>query len=447
MATVEHTSPFLNLPLELREQIYRTVLSSSSQSPDLLRTCREVHTEARKFLYQRTVTFRSQGIFNAWSAATPNDMLDQVSKMSLSIQDVDLRPILATEASISQTRTPPRLMTWDLYQTELDRLEQALRKVPKVKTITIRTPPCQPSFLYHDFMEKILELLSVVYPGLRDLQLDGNFHSHGLLFLSTLEKLVSFSFGGFSGSSPSDTMDILSNLKCLKNLSLISKDALLTPTVGIRSGFTAKRQSFTGDVVRTISQRASFTVTPHASASSPTQCFISEVLSSLLRHKPLKSLSIHLAHAPDAAVLSLLETLLEEVPLERLELDWLDLQPTVIERYGLLNEHLKVFWVRVMNEAAAFEILWLIGECREAGDLRLLEKVVLIRSAEALEHVCNLGCDREDSGMGNFDIESCMVSSPVLALRRENAKHPVAIENTMFVYLIQLTQLYRIAQA
>lgn len=415
MVTAEHISPFFNLPLELREQIYRTVLSCSGQGPDLLRTCREVHTEACKFLYQRTITFRSQGVFNAWLAVTPNNMLDQVSKISLSIQDVDLRPILGTEASNSHTRTSPRLMTWDLYQTELDRLEQALRKVPKVRTITIRAPSSQYSFLYREFMEKILELLSVVFPDLRDLQLDGSFHSQGLTFLSSFKKLDSFSFNGFSASSPSETMDILSNLKYLTNLSLISKDALLTPTVGLHSGFTAKRQSFMGDVMRTIRQLASFTVTQHASTSSPSQFFISEVLSSLLEHKSLKSLSIHLSHAPDAEILSLLETLLEEIPLERLELDWLDLQPTVLERYGLLTEHLKVFWARTINEAAAFEILWSIVECREAGDLCNLEKVVLIRPAEAFEHVYNLGCDRKNSGVGNFNIESCTVSSPLLA--------------------------------
>ncbi|KAF2828304.1 hypothetical protein CC86DRAFT_346430 [Ophiobolus disseminans] len=405
MATVERISLFFNLPLELREQIYKLALCSSGEGSDLLRTCREIHAEAHKFLYQRTVTFRSQDAFNVWAAGTPSNMLDQVSNIALSVQDVDLRPLLAPEACKNQPRTPPGLMTWDLYQTELDRLKQSLRQVPKVKTITIRTPSRQNSYLYRDFVANVLNLLSVVYPNLRDLRLDGTFHHQGLAFLSSFTHLESFSFDGFSASSPSDTIDILSNLKLLKSLALFSKKALLTSTADPHTDSAEKRQSFMGDVMRTMGRLASFTVGERTPTFSPTLFFTSEVLSSLLERKALNCLSLHLSDAPDMETLELLEKILEKSPIEHLELDWLGLRPTVLKENRLLTEHLKVLWVRVVNEADAFEILWSIAECRDAGDICKLEKVVLIRPAASFEHVENLAPTRKDSGAGNPNLD------------------------------------------
>jgi len=406
MAIVECIAPFFSLPLELREQIYKNTFSFSAQGSDLLRTCHEIHKEARKFLYRRPLSFRSQDLFHTWLAAAPSDLLDQVSDISLSVQDVDLRPILTSEPSMQRPRTPPSLMTWDLYQAELDRLKQALERVPKVKTIALRALPCQHSFLYREFMTRILDMLGQAYPDLHDLRLDGNFHNQELAFLSKLSRLKSFSFDGFSASSPAATANILSNLKLLRNLSLFPQHAMLTPTAGLHSGFTTKRLSFTGDVMRTIGQLASFTVSERTTMASPTLFFTSEILSSLHEHKTLKSLSINLSHSPHAGSLESLETFLDKSSIERLELDWPDLRPVVLERHKLLTGSLKVLWVRVKTEADAFDILWSIGECREVGQLRKLEKVVLIRSTEDFDNVLNVACDRKDSGVGGLDYEA-----------------------------------------
>jgi hypothetical protein len=408
---MERTSPFFNLPLELREQVYTTALCTLGCGPDLLRTCREIHDEARKFLYQRPLIFRSQGELYTWLANTPLDLLDHVSEVILTIYDVDLMPIFTQEPPVDRPHTPPRLLTWNLYQAELRMLESSLRKLSKVKTITICAPADQHSFLYREFLTSVLQLLSALYPDLRDLRLVGNFHHQELTLLSNLAQLESFSFDGFSASLPITTADILRGLKYLKHLSLFSQPAMLTPITAIHSQFTTKRQ-VTGDVMRTISQLASFTVNEGAPAATTPWYFTSELLTSLHGHSGLNSLSIHLSQTPEEETLVALETFLDDSSIERLELDWPDLQLAVLETYTLLTTTLKVLWVRARSEADAFEILWSLFECREAGELCSLEKVVLIRSTE--DYNSSLACSRKDSGIGDWGFDICDVRFSLL---------------------------------
>lgn len=405
------SSPFFTLPLELREEIYKGVLASPAFGPDLLQTCHEVNREARKYLYQRPLKFGNQGDFYAWLAETPLHMLDYVSELSLDLRDVNLRPILTSKSSVPNGPTSPRMMTSDLYQAELEKLEASLRKLAKVRVITIGVPSCQHSFLYRDFLTRFLEMLSLIYPGLINLRLDGNFHHQELVFLSKLTALESFSFDGFSASSPQAAIEILSSLKNLKNLSLLSKHAMITPRLGVHSGFTAKRQSITGEVMRTIDQLASFTVSEQVT-TTPALFFTSEVLTFLQEHRTLKDLSVQLSYTPDGRTLDSLETFLEKSSIERLELDWPNLQPDVLEEYYLLTTTTKILWVRATSEANAFEMLWSIFECREAGDLKMLEKVVLIRSPGICCEKLNVSCDRKDSAVRCTELELIDVSRP-----------------------------------
>jgi hypothetical protein len=223
-------------------------------------------------------------------------------------------------------------------------------------------------------------LLGSLYPNLQDLRLEGNLHHQDLKFLSRLDQLQSFSFDGFSSSSPTETANVLASLENLTKLSLVSHSAMLTPENHLHSYFTANRPSLTGDVVRTINKLASFSVTERTPEFSPTLFFTPEVLASLHHHKALNSLSVSLSQAPDNEVLLSLEEFLETSSIEELELDWPDLDPLVLETYTLLPDCLKVLWVRAASAADAFEILWSVVESRGEGDFGALTKIVLVRS-------------------------------------------------------------------
>jgi hypothetical protein len=374
-------TPLFALPLELRELIYKRVLASPAHGPALLQTCRAVHLEAHKFLFQRPLHFDGQLDFYRWLDHAPPEFLTYTKELSISIQDVDMRPLLRLQDPV-QASSSSQLLTWQLYEAELDRLKHALKKLPNVKTITLIALSHHQPFLYREFLTKVLWLLSSLYPHLEDLRLEGNLHYQDLRFLSRLDRLQSFSFDGFSSSSPAETATVLASLENLTQLSIVSQSALLTPDHQLHSGFTSKRQSLTGDVLRTVNKLASFSVTERTPRFSSTLFFTPEVLASLHNHRSLNSLSIALSRAPDTEVLLSLEALLESSPIEELELDWPQLDPLVLESYTLLSHTLRVLWVRAASAASAFEILWSIAECREAGDLGAMEKVVLVRSME-----------------------------------------------------------------
>ncbi|CAO2648102.1 Nn.00g090240.m01.CDS01 [Neocucurbitaria sp. VM-36] len=399
MASHQDATLFFSLPLELREQIYKDVLASPVQGPELLRACREIKIEAHKFLYQRPLNFRSQISLHEWLRRTPHDLLPQVTEISLEIQDVDLRPLLEPDASTVQTTGPPRLLSWELYEAELDRLNQALQKLLKVKTFTIRALSSRQSFLYREFLGKVLEMLSSLYPTLLDLRLEGNMHHQSLEFLTGLKHLRSLSFDGFSSTPSTETADILASLGHLSNLSLISQHEMLTPDTHLHSGFTAKSQSFTGDVIRTISQLASFSVIERIPTSSPTLFLTSEVLTSLHSHKALNSLSIALSHTPDDETLQSLQDFIKRSVIQRLELDWPDLEPGVLEEYSLIQEDLKTLWFRANSASKASEILLFALENRKDGNLQGLRKIVLVRTSRNYKAGDISFSDRKDSGV------------------------------------------------
>jgi hypothetical protein len=405
-----NVSPFFGLPLELREEIYKTVLVSTNQGSEILKTCHEIRKEAQKFLYQKPLIFRSQERLHTWIRQTPRELLAHVSEITLHVQDVDLKPILSQPSTSSDFAPSSHLSTSGLYRAEVNRITVSLGSIPKLKALTIRALSVQSSFLYRGLLAQILDALSTSCPYLLSLCLGGNFHHQELSFLSSLKQLESFSFDGFSASSPAETVKVLANLHNLRNLSLASEHALLTPTNGVHSGFTAKRQSFTGEVVRTIRQLASFSVTEQIPIMSPTLFFTSEILASLHNHSTLKSLSIHLLYTPDRAILASLEDFLEKTSIDTLELDWPDLEPDTLEQYRLLTGSLKVLWVRAKNMANAFETLWSIVECREEGDLFQLRKVILLRSTTYFSDMQMEALERKDSHTETTDLGTYNVS-------------------------------------
>ncbi|XPS73422.1 hypothetical protein M3J09_005568 [Ascochyta lentis] len=349
MAVPADQTLLFTLPLELRQLIYKAVLASPLHGTELLRTCREIFLEARKFLFERPLSFRSQSALFSWLGRVPHEYLPQAKVLSLNIQDVDLRSILNASAPVSHPGDPPRLLTWDLYEVELERLYHALRLLPKIQGITIHAISGRQSFLYRECVQKVLRMLSSLYPDLTDLNLVGNFHHQSLSFLSRFEKLEAFSFDGFSASSPSQTAGVLAGLQHLTSLSLVSQSTMLAPDSRTHSDYTAKRQSFTGGVINKIDNLTCFSVTEIVPVASPTLFFTPEILSSLQKHQSLRTL--------------------------------------------------KELWIRATSAADAFDIVWSIAESRNAGDVHALYELVLVRSTRTYGIASPLANDRKDSGV------------------------------------------------
>ncbi|KAF1920731.1 hypothetical protein BDU57DRAFT_23391 [Ampelomyces quisqualis] len=394
---------FFDLPLELREQVYKDVLASPHQGPDILRSCREILNEAHKFLYQRPISLGSQEALCDWSIRIPSDLLLNVSEIALHVQDVNLKPILDSQSS-ERSHLSPRLLTWELYEQEVHRIEQALKRLPKIKIITLRALPCRPSFLYREFVTQVLNVLSTSCPELVDLRLEANFHHQDLRFLPSLANLRAFSFDGFSLSSPAATAKILASLPHLSSLSVISERTFPIPNAESPSDYNSSRQSFTGDVARTLKHLASFSVTERIPAASSTMFFTRDLFISLRNHKTLASLTVNLSHGPGTEILQSLGEFLESTLIERLELDWPDLHAGIVEQYQILCASLKVLWIRARSQVYASSILSSVADSLDKKDMFSLAKVVLLRSKkEARDQIG----DGKDGGTGSAKFEAC----------------------------------------
>lgn len=403
-------TPLLTLPLELRELVYRAVLTSPLHGPDLLRTCREIYLEAHKFVFERPVSFRSQVALFEWLQFVPQKHVDRVTELSLGVQDVDLRSLLTASALVSHPGDPPRLLTWDLYEAELDRLLHTLKKFSNVRKITIRVITGRQSFLYREFLRKFLRVLGFLFPDLLDLSLEGNLHHQELSFLSAFSRLQAFSFDGFSASSPSETATVLSGLEQLTSLSLVSQSTLLTLDSQTRSTFTIRHQSLTGRVVNTIDSLKCFSVTELIPISAPTLFFTPEVLTSLQHHQGLKVVRVSLSQTPNDETMAALQTFLAHTHIRELELDWPRLDAHVLETFPLVPATLERLWVRAKSAADAFDIIGCVAERRSAGELAALVELVLVRSTRHYDDVAPTASDRKDSGIGKLVDEAGAVS-------------------------------------
>lgn len=423
MSMPTEQTPLFMLPLELRELVYRAVLTSPSHGPDLLQTCREIHFEAYKFLFERPLSFRSQVALFEWLNLVPQQCVDRVTELSLNIQDVDLRSLLTPSTLVNHPGDPPRLLTWDLYEAELDRLLHALKKLSSVQKITIRAITGRQSFLYRDFLSRFLRVLGFLFPDLLDLTVEGNLHHQELSFLTVFPKLQAFSFDGFSASSPSETADILSGIPQLRCLSLISQSSLLTPDSRTRSSFTTRHQSLTGGVVNTIDNLKCFSVTEFTPPSTPTLFFTPEVLMSLHNHPGLMAMKVSLSQTPNDETMMALQKFLEHTHIKTLELDWPQLNPCVLETFSLIPDGLEFLWVRARSAADAFDIVWFIAERRNSGDLSTLKALILLRFTGTYDNITPATNDRKDSGTGELadDAEIVSLTHHKCARRRADA--------------------------
>lgn len=343
-------------------------------------TCRKIYIEAHKYLFRRPLVFRGQLELYGWLEKVPSKYLQSVTEITLEIHDVDLQPLLRIGTSAAQRNNTPRLLTVELYKKDLERLFVSLSRLPNVKELTIRTKPERQSPFYRDFIGELFARLSFLWPSIRGLSLEGNVHHQNLSFLNTLPNLRCFLFDGFSSSSSINLAETLSSLQRLQSLSLVSHHKLLTPTNPMHSGFTSKQPSFTDDVLRSMHRLVSLSITESIyPLSSPALFFTPKMVSSLLDHTSLNSLTIRISREPDSETLAALKTLLKASSIKRLELDWPPFETKIFEYYDLYPNSLTEFWVRADNASIAFDILFPIRESQEAGKMRELERIVFIR--------------------------------------------------------------------
>ncbi|KAK5677242.1 hypothetical protein LTS10_010431 [Elasticomyces elasticus] len=161
-------SQLLTLPPELRVQIWELVLLSTRSSLKLLQLNRQVTMEALPVLYQRPLAFDSQPSLFAWIERSRSSNLKRVHTLDLRLTDIDLGPLL------DQDRRSTRTSVWALYQSELERLDHALKALTGLHELTVTPPGASHSMLLNSMYLSFLARIPMHSPRLRRLILKDN---------------------------------------------------------------------------------------------------------------------------------------------------------------------------------------------------------------------------------------------------------------------------------
>ena len=169
----DQSSHLLRLPSEMRLAIYEALLSDESDSSseydgaNLLQTCRQLSMEAQPVIYQRPKSFTSQGRLFSWMDRSSHSNLERVRTLTLHLTDVDLSPLLNQNDLEARQNTT----AWSLYQADLDKLENALRSLPNLASLSIVPPKESSSMLLKGFYHSFLAMIASRCPKLRRLEL------------------------------------------------------------------------------------------------------------------------------------------------------------------------------------------------------------------------------------------------------------------------------------
>lgn len=198
--STSHHCPFLDLPTEMRLEIYELALldaPSAVLSIQLLQTCRHISMEARPTLYKRPTSFASQAKLFAWIERSQQKDLRRVRTLTLRLMDIDLSPLLDQSSSPGGKS---RTSVWALYQTELERLDDACKALPKLSSLTIVPPKNGRSQLLKGLYHSFLALIPNRLPKLKQLELQD-----GDEVLNTVPTLKGFAAVKCTGGSPASS--------------------------------------------------------------------------------------------------------------------------------------------------------------------------------------------------------------------------------------------------
>ncbi|KAI9833711.1 MAG: hypothetical protein M1826_006802 [Phylliscum demangeonii] len=241
-------SPFLDLPLEIREQVYGGLLSDPTcRNVQMLRTSQQIYAEAQPVLYRQPLAFVSQFDFYDWVKRSSAANLRVVQSIHLKLVDVIGHDGLE-QSTIAVYRKHATSPIVQCYEADLARFSAALREVPNVRTLTLYKNRTAESDHFREFYGACFAAITQQFAGLRHLTFYVDLVP--LDFLGSLRSLQSLRFTGFSLSSPPETLQTLQRLPQLEELHLFG------PPPGIsfqqRRGYAGPRttHSMTAEVVQ-----------------------------------------------------------------------------------------------------------------------------------------------------------------------------------------------------
>ncbi|KAI9802268.1 MAG: hypothetical protein M1825_002989 [Sarcosagium campestre] len=218
MATAGASAMFLDLPLEIREQIYGGVLSDpSNRDVHLLRASQQIYAEAQPFLFKRPLVFESQFHLYEWIEQVSPQKLSYVRCVRMKLIDAVCSNVV-TGVGGHRAAISAKISLKQMYDDDVARIGAALKALPGLQELTVyRQSVSEPPHVTN-FHQAVFAVIAAQCLGLRSLTF--YLDQFPLDFLSSLTDLRKLRFAGFSASSPQDTARILGDLRHLESLEL-----------------------------------------------------------------------------------------------------------------------------------------------------------------------------------------------------------------------------------
>lgn len=231
-ATRRLPSQLLRIPLELREHIYaQLVPDEPSALFPLLLTNRQIHGEAKPFLFRQSLAFDGQSELYEWLQTVDRSCLRYVVDIQFKLHDIDPERIVGAlgkrlrQANITAANSAhaPHGNPYDeACDIEIERLGKAFSFIPNVKHFTIlQSTDSDPRPSYH-MLVSFSNLLSRRFPHLSSLTNQEKFLP--IRFISKLSNLRHVSFSGMSTSDPMEVTTLFRGLKSLVELEINRSD-------------------------------------------------------------------------------------------------------------------------------------------------------------------------------------------------------------------------------
>lgn len=346
--------PFLELPLEIRRQVYdRTLGLCLADQLSLLSTNHQVYDEGYNFVFQRPLTFSSCLRLQSFVNNHPPDVLSQVRSLRLRLGE--LAPT-AMESYLRDAIMGIPVRPGDHpYVLESESIISCLRMMPGLKRFSL-LPPRQRNRnpAPRELVQHLLTQMPQYWKQLESLFISTDLKSLG--FLADMPHLRSLQFSGCSNTESESAKLIMQQVPSLQEIAIVGPSIafLKRQQCSIQKGAIL---AITPDVLSNMQPLRRLTIRDLSPPGNPTFFTKNMLMAIFDAHRTtLQSLCISSSSQPDIAVLGLLKHILLSLPvLRELQLEWSGIETEIVSEY--LPPTLQSLTAAVQNIAHAQDIL------------------------------------------------------------------------------------------
>lgn len=346
--------PFLELPLEIRRQIYDATLGLClADQVSLLSTNHQVYDEGYNFVFRRPLTFSSRLRLQSFVNSHPPDVLGQVRSLRLRLGE--LAPTMMESYLRNAIMGIPVRPGDHPYVLESESILSCLRMMPSLKRFSL-LPPRQRNRnpAPRELVQHLLTQMPQYWKQLESLLISTDLKSLG--FLADMPHLRSLQFSGCSDTESESAKLMMQQMPCLQEIAIVGPSTafLKRQKCSVQKGAIL---AITPDILSSMQPLRRLTIRDLSSPGNPTFFTKGMLMAIFDTHRTtLQSLCISSSSQPDIAVLGLLKAILISLPvLRELRLEWSGIETELVSES--LPPTLQSLTVAVQNSAHAQDIL------------------------------------------------------------------------------------------